>query len=95
MCLVNLVRLDDSLVRTMSNGGSFFSRRKVSPDSLFEQELKVQVKSVEHVHNQWSELNLSIRFKHLSPLSVQLIESVPQRRWRMELVGLERASGSS
>ena len=31
----------------------FFSRRKVSPDSLFEQELKVQVKSVEHVHNQW------------------------------------------
>jgi len=31
----------------------FFSRRKVSPDSLFEQELKVQVKSVEHVNNQW------------------------------------------
>ena len=37
----------------MSIGGSFFSRSKVSPDSLFEQELKVQVKSVEHVNNQW------------------------------------------
>jgi len=46
----------------MSIGGSFFSWRKVSPDSLFEQELKVQVKSVEHVNNQWS-----IRAKSFHP----------------------------
>ena len=54
MCMVNLVRLTIALLEPCLLLVVFFSWRKVSPDSLFEQELKVQVKSVEHVNNQWS-----------------------------------------